>query len=300
MKYNNQSSAASFNAYLKLIRAPGVFSILSNTLGSYGIYLQLNAGVSVQVAQYILLLLISLCCYQFGMITNDIADFKEDQRDRPFRPLPSQLISCKTAIILALVWAATALQIAYLYSSTLFIATSALIISILTYNFVTKSNVIGPYNMGVVRLLNWLLVLALFDDFEMSLLVIALIIMLYTSMITIISRHETTYFPMDSKPYLFVLIAIQVFGCFYLYVAEINIGYAIIAVFAFFIWLGNDVRRFNQDKSGDVQQWVTKLLKSMVLLDALFLFAFNQWVIGIICLSFLYFSGKLAKYVYLT
>jgi 4-hydroxybenzoate polyprenyltransferase len=79
-------------------------------------------------------MVISLCAYCAGLVINDLADYVEDLRERPARPLPSGAVSRRTALILAIV------------------ATVFLLALILLYNlFAKRIPKFGPAVMGLCR-----------------------------------------------------------------------------------------------------------------------------------------------------
>jgi len=289
----------SLKAYLQLIRAPGVFSIISNILASVFILASLQ-DIHIDLVALLALMLISLFCYQIGMIVNDVADIKEDKRDRPFRPLPSGRITKRVAITVAIFLSAGAISVASLFSGTLLSLILTMLVVILSYNFITKDTLLGPINMGLVRWLNWLLVLGLFSLLDMTLLLAAAIIFLYTVLVTIVSRYEVGDFPLSVK-YKLSFMVLVIIGVLVLLVvtSRLDVINSLPLVF-FLIWLLWKVYNFSPLSSSETQAWVTTLLKYMVVLDGLLLICFGQYVIGLLCISFLFFSTKLAKKVYLT
>ncbi len=100
----------------------------------------------------------ALLFYMRGLITNDLADFAEDKRDRPDRPLPSGAIPIRSAAL-----AATGLGLAGMILATLCGAAGCaigilLILAISSYNTTVKRRpVAGPLNMGACRSLSLLL-----------------------------------------------------------------------------------------------------------------------------------------------
>jgi 4-hydroxybenzoate polyprenyltransferase len=97
-------------------------------------------------------MIISLAAYCAGIVTNDIADYREDLRDRPTRPLPSGAVSRGAALALALFFIAIAVAVAALVSATLLTCTAILLAAILFYNLVGKRIVfIAPLSMGLCR-----------------------------------------------------------------------------------------------------------------------------------------------------
>ena len=197
--------------YLKLIRAPGLFSILGNTLASFAIFSLLNGQAQTNITQYILILVISICWYQVGMISNDIADFEEDSKERPFRPLPSGAIATKTAVNLSIIFTLVALILSFQHSLLFGSFNLLLGLSIFSYNFITKNTIIGEVNMGLIRGLNWMLVLAYFASFQLEIALFACVVWFYTSVVTHISRFETEQLKSitkNSSAALLVLLAI--------------------------------------------------------------------------------------------
>ena len=300
LKNAPEHSTNTFKSYLKLIRAPGIFSIITNTLAAFIVYKYLNKTSFTFTSEYFFILIISLCCYQLGMITNDIADLEEDSIERAFRPLPNGSFSIKLAQVLSAIFIIVALVTASFYSFNLFIGTSLLILTILSYNFISKNTLFGPFNMGAVRFLNWLLVIWLGSTLTSEILFIALIVMLFTTFVTVISRFETKEFPKSFKPYLYGLISLQLLLTIYLTIEKIFTFTGAIILMSFLVWLVYKTAVFEQKQANDVQLWVMQLLKSMVILDGLILIAIDQWLIGLLCISLLFFSGKLAKTIYMT
>jgi 4-hydroxybenzoate polyprenyltransferase len=97
-------------------------------------------------------MVISLCAYCAGLVINDLADYDEDLRDRPSRPLPSGGVSRRTAYGLAYLFIALALIAATVVSIPVLIATAILLALILLYNLLAKrSKIFGPWVMGLCR-----------------------------------------------------------------------------------------------------------------------------------------------------
>lgn len=289
----------SLKAYLQLIRAPGVFSILSNILASVFILISLQ-DIHIEPVALLGLILISLFCYQVGMIVNDVADINEDKQDRPFRPLPSDRITKRFAITVAIFLSVGAICVASLFSGALLFLVLTMLLVIFSYNFLTKNTLCGPINMGLVRYLNWLLVLGLFSLLDKALLLTGTIIFLYTTLVTIVSRYEIGDFPPSVKYILsFIVLAIIAVVGLLIVTSRLDIINSL-PLFIFLIWLLWKIYSFSPLSSFETQGWVTTLLKHMVVLDGLLLICFAQYVIGLLCISFLFFSSKLAKKVYLT
>mgnify|MGYP000594068175 CR=1 FL=1 len=294
-KYNS----VKLKAYLQLIRAPGIFSIISNILASTYVYLFFVPSAEVSIITLSTLLILSGLCYQSGMILNDVADFIEDSRDRAFRPLPSGRLSRSFAIYCSVLFIAIAFILALSINIFLAIAVLVLIVLILTYNFLLKDSVFGPINMGLVRMVNWLLVMVSVQIFDHRMVWVASLVFIYTNIVTIVSRFETIDFSEKIKPILFALVTLMTVISVYL-ILQMNNGVMSLPLFAFLSWLIWQVFSFTPQSSQDTQQFVTVLLKSMVILDAVILIFFNQIFLGVFCSMLILLSSKLAKYVYMT
>jgi 4-hydroxybenzoate polyprenyltransferase len=233
------------------------------------------------------------------MILNDIADFSEDSRDRTFRPLPSGRLSRKFAHYGSMLLLAMALMLAFSINESLALAVFVLIILIFSYNFLTKERCFGPINMGLIRMTNWLLVMIAMQNFDFRMLLAASLIFLYTIIVTLISRFETIDFSNKVRPLLLTLVVFMLVLSIFM-VSQIDSSLSSLVLFVFIGWLFWVLFRFSPTTSQDTQQFVTLLLKSMVILDGVILISFNYLWLGVFCSMFFLLSSKLAKYVYMT
>ncbi|GEM_PF-264831 len=104
-----------------------------------------RAGVAVAAA---------LLIYLHGLIGNDLFDRKEDQRERPERPLPAGLITPRAATTLCLLTAAAGIALSWLNGSASFGTALLLTATVLLYNGVMKRfRILGPLFMGACRAL---------------------------------------------------------------------------------------------------------------------------------------------------
>jgi 4-hydroxybenzoate polyprenyltransferase len=132
---------------LQLLRPPNLFTVPGDPL--CGALLASQGHWSWRI---IPCAIISLAAYSAGLVINDLADFAEDLRDRPSRPLPSGGVSRRTAIALAIAFSALALAAAACASRALLILTALLLAEILWYNLMAKkSATLAPIAMGLCR-----------------------------------------------------------------------------------------------------------------------------------------------------
>lgn len=149
-------------AYLQLLRLPNVFTAMADVVMGF---LFTHATVD-PAAAFALLILSSSCLYLSGMVLNDIADRNVDQRERPFRPLPSGRVSLAAAQRLWMGLTIAGVGAAFL--ATAFTSEKPaqhiparvaffLVLLILFYNTFAKRTLLGPIAMGGCRTLNVLL-----------------------------------------------------------------------------------------------------------------------------------------------
>jgi 4-hydroxybenzoate polyprenyltransferase len=147
-------------AYLRLLRLPNVFTALADVLMGF---LLVRGGVSGESWPLLALLLgASALLYTAGMVLNDVHDVEQDRRERPFRPIPSGQISLAWARGLGhgmlgggvlLGWAASVLA----GDPRCGLVASLLAALVVLYDRVLKPTLLGPVAMGGCRFANVLL-----------------------------------------------------------------------------------------------------------------------------------------------
>ncbi|MCJ7636396.1 MAG: UbiA family prenyltransferase, partial [Nitrososphaeraceae archaeon] len=187
--------------YFRLVRIPNVFTTFSNILLGYIFFTSID-----YFDYFVILKLISISAFLYigGMILNDYFDIKIDKKERPWRPLPSNKISKKNALILAFIAFSYSLIISFIMGWYTFIITVIMVTLIFSYNRFLKKTIWGSINMGIIRSLNVLLgasqSLFLINGgmFETGFIIPLSSEFLYVCAITILSRNET-------KDFLFTL-----------------------------------------------------------------------------------------------
>ena len=179
---------ASTRPILQLLRPPNLFTVPGDPLCG-----ALLASHGVWSWRIIPAIVISLSAYCAGLVFNDLADYSEDLRDRPTRPLPSGAVSRRLAIALAVVFIAIALAAAACVSSALFILTVVLIAEVLWYNLqAKKSALIGPVAMGICRGISVLVGATAILPPPPFALSAAAVITIYITGVTTLARTETS------------------------------------------------------------------------------------------------------------
>ncbi len=193
------SSTASLRAYAQLLRLPNVFTALADIC--LGWLAALAAGAPLtRWPSFAFLMCASAALYSAGMVWNDFFDIEQDQRERPFRPLPSGRITrgsaarLGTALLVAGVGGAALAGWfnALAQSSTLIIA-AFLVVAILLYDAWLKRTWFGPVAMGSCRFLNVLLGLTMAEGTSLrwpARIYVASVIGLYIVGVTWFARTE--------------------------------------------------------------------------------------------------------------
>ena len=143
-------------AFAQLLRLPNVFTAFADILMATSAVGLMGHHFGVVVH----LLLTSGCLYLFGMVLNDLCDYRSDEKTQSFRPLPSKRVSRRGAIILAVVLAALGLvSVAIMphHARELTGVAAVLFLAIVLYDSVLKHFWVGPIAMGACRFLNVLL-----------------------------------------------------------------------------------------------------------------------------------------------
>ena len=187
--------------YLTLIRVPNLFTLPSNIMAGY---FSSNIENNIEIQTIILLILISGCLYATGVILNDLADRKIDQKERPNRPIPAGKVAPRNAIIFALLLISISVTISLMISNITFVIVFLLISVIFAYDFLLKNSSVGPVIMGTTRLLNILLgssphlmiIAKDSSDYELfRTLTVSLSELAYITGISALSRYETYKIP---------------------------------------------------------------------------------------------------------
>ncbi len=185
-----QTSAAfhpgKLRVWLQLFRAPNLFTVPGDPLSGYLLAVRgsIDTGVFLAMAA-------SLCFYAGGLLMNDLADFSEDLRERPSRPLPSGTAGKRQVQLAAVLLMLAGLGFCMWRSEAFFVG---LLLSgmIATYNFWSKRiALIGAINMGACRGLSLLLGATIAGFVTTPVIAAAILLTLYVAAITNLSRSET-------------------------------------------------------------------------------------------------------------
>ena len=140
-------------AWLQLFRVPNLFTVPGDPLAGF-----LIATGGRLDSRAMCAVLASLAFYAAGLAMNDLADFAEDLRERPKRPLPSGAIARSAAWFITVNLALLGLALCFLAGPAALLMGIGTLLGIVLYNFLTKKiPVIGSLNMGACRGLSLLI-----------------------------------------------------------------------------------------------------------------------------------------------
>lgn len=140
--------------YLNLLRISNVFTVPPDILAGYFLYATSIDQYPFQYENLIILIFSSIFLYLGGIVSNDIFDIRIDKLERPGRPLPSQAVNIKKAIMLCIVFFGIGIFLAFLSSFISMIIAVLLTVGIISYNYQLKNGSFRPFLMGEIRALN--------------------------------------------------------------------------------------------------------------------------------------------------
>ena len=198
---------SSLYAWLQLIRLPNILTAVGDPLS--GLFLAAAVrNTKPGLWAIIVVPLAVIALYVFGMVANDICDFKKDSRQRPERPLPAQRISLTAARAGAFLACLAGLTLALTLGRNGFVTAVMLVLLILHYNLgFKKHSLYGPVAMGLCRGFSFLLGASVFT-WPLSTLVIAAMLTGYVAAVTYIATFENRghrYGREAALPFMFVL-----------------------------------------------------------------------------------------------
>jgi len=306
---------ARVQAYLQLMRFPNVFTACSDLTMGF-----LLTHANVDRADLLALLLLSSCClYLSGMVLNDVFDLEVDQRERPFRPLPSGRVRVSDARFLGWTLLLTGASVGWFVSMLTDEVRPGLTASVLAglivlYNARAKQTVLGPFVMGSCRLTNVLLGMSLaIAPWEGMHFAAAGGIGVYIVGVTLFARQEADtsdarsliggLFVMAGGIGLLALVpwlALSSSHPLYRPLASLDARWwMLLAMLAGLIGRVCVVAIMSPD-SRRVQGAVKHCLISLIMLDACLVLAFHGWLPAVVLLALLVPTMLLGRWIYST
>jgi 4-hydroxybenzoate polyprenyltransferase len=320
-------------AYLQLVRLPNVFTAMADIVlgalvtGALAPGIVAGEDLPTRLLRFMLLLGASCCLYCSGMVWNDYFDIQQDERERPFRPLPSGRVTRPTAFALA-----TGLMVAGVVLSALadsdfeegrfrgFSVWIAVVLcaAILLYDGVLKRSYAGPVGMGACRFLNVLLGLSVYPGwFGRWGILLALVVGVYIVGVTWFARTEASVsrqmeLTLAAAVMAVALVLALLLPPLYPFARDeegvrpastlVVLGQFLFPflLVGFGLYLGVPLSRaIRQPAPGHVQKAVKRCVLGLVVLDAILATAFVG-PLGLALLVLLLPAGYLGKWVYST
>jgi 4-hydroxybenzoate polyprenyltransferase len=283
--------------YMQLMRAPALFTALSNIFAAHLILFQ---GEFHWFGLFSLLGATAML-YSGGMVLNDWFDYAVDLQERPTRPLPSGRIPRRHALIFGTGLLTGGVVMAAFAGPTAFYLALAIAVLVLLYDAVLKRTAIGTLVMGGCRYLNWLLGLSL-QPLSGSSLALPIPIFLYVVSLTLLSREEES--ADNPSTAMITIFGILLAGLSLISISAWQANIETWKVFILLIGCGFLVYRLWQIRQrftpSQVQSGVRLLILSIIPLDALLVMFFGPlW--GVPMVLALLLPGKvLARMMYIT
>lgn len=144
----------------------------------------------------LLLCLSTVGLYGGGVVLNDVFDATLDKRERPERPIPSGLISKRSAAVFGIllllggIMAAALSNNSNLFSQSTVIAAAIALLAVIYDKWSKHNSFFGPLNMGLCRGLNLLLGMSILDYAIQFYWWLAIFPVIYIAAVTMVSRGE--------------------------------------------------------------------------------------------------------------
>ncbi len=285
--------------YFILVRIPNVLTTISNILLGYIFFTSMDY---LNYFDMFILISISASLYIGGMVSNDYFDIKIDKKERPLRPLPSNKISKKNALIIIVISFLYSLTISVILGWHTFIITLIMVTLIFLYNRFLKNTIFGPINMGVIRSLNVVLggsqsiFLIEGSIFDIRFFIPLLSEFLYVSAITILSKNEIKdYFLSLWNIFPFVIIYFLIFSIgIFIILGTFNYDSFIPLIIFSCIIIYSHIMLFKKNIS--ILKSVSQLITVIVILDSIFitdiLGVYHSIILVLILITPIFFLSK--------
>ncbi|MBC8768718.1 UbiA-like protein EboC [Arenibacter sp. BSSL-BM3] len=291
-----------FKGYLRLARPANLPTAAADIFAGVaisGLFMGTSLNVvwdTIRIVDLLLLIFSSVFLYAAGVVLNDVFDHKLDKIERPERPIPSGLISVKSAAIFGGVLMNLGVLSAFLVSSVCGIIAFALGLAILLYDALGKHHsFLGPLNMGVCRGLNLLLGISILGDISNWGYFVFPVV--YIAAITLISRGEVhgnnkSHILFAGGLYTSVILGIIVLFS----ISNLNLLESIpfLLLFAFLVFRPL-LKAYKENSPQNIKKAVMAGVISIIVLDATLAVGFSYWWVGLITLLLLPLSIFLSK-----
>ncbi len=238
----------------------------------------------------------SVALYAGGVVLNDVFDHKTDKIERPERPIPSGLVSVRSASFLGVLLLIAGIGLAFVVNNLSGFIAFVLAMAILLYDaFTKKFSFVGPLNMGVCRGLNLVLGMSIAGYIDHY--IYALIPVVYIFAVTLISRGEVHAGNKKQLLWAGILYAIVVFAVLTILPDKPeSLLRAMPFVLLFILLIYRPlIRAYKRNKPENIQKAVMAGVLAIVALDAILASGFfNLWY-GLLVIILLPLSRIMAR-----
>lgn len=250
------------------------------------------------ISGFLFLVCSSVFLYAGGVVLNDVFDFKIDAVERPKRPIPSGIVSLKTASYLGFVLLFMGIILSFLSNYTSGFVALLLAGVILLYDKLAKHHAFfGPLAMGTCRGLNLLLGMSILGLPQISNGIYIIIPMIYIFAVTLISRGEVhgnnkNNIVLSGILYAFVILFILFYNTKTTDVILALIPFLILFALAIFTPL---IKAYKINSPENIKKAVKAGVLSLVIMDAALAVSKSTWWVGLVVLLLLPLSLFLSK-----
>lgn len=284
-------------AYLQLMRLPNTFTAMADIMAG-GLIV---SGLDLDITALAALLPASAAIYGAGCVLNDICDREEDSATRPHRPLPAGLVSLTEAKVFCVALFGLGAAAAALAGPASLVAAGGLILLVIAYDTLTKTLPFwGPLTMGGCRAVNLLLGMSWGLSLSIS-LVFPLLSLVYVFFLTRLATFETGREQGEER--WLILLGMHLVPAFFLLLTVAGLVKAdcLLYLLAAFLLAGPSLwRNALLPESSGVGPLVKRLILAIPLLDAAYVAASHNVLLGLPVVFFLLPAFILAKIFYVT
>jgi 4-hydroxybenzoate polyprenyltransferase len=290
--------------FLRLMRLANVITAVSDIMAGIAIagYFNNMDGGQFSIRPVLLYIIATIGLYGGGVVFNDVFDAELDKAERPERPIPSGLISKKTAAFFALLLmiigtaAAAMIHPEGLFSVSGILAIAIAIAAVVYDKWGKHHTVIGPLNMGLCRGLNLLLGMSILPHVLSDYWFISLVPIVYIAAITMISRGEVHGGSRSTLYGAVALYSIVIASILYIAFNNNTIWYSIAFIILLALMIFPPLQRAIRDPRGPL---IGKAVKAgviaLIVMNAAWAAAFGTLYFALLILLLLPVSLWLAK-----
>ncbi len=252
--------------------------------------------VHIPIRSIVYLVFSSVFLYAGGVVLNDVFDFELDKVERPERPIPSGVVSLRSAAIFGVILILLGVVLAFFVHQLSGIIALVLAFSIVLYDALSKKHdFFGPVNMGLCRGLNLILGMSVFG--LVNEWWYALVHLIYIFAITLISRGEVHGNNKNHIIWAGILYALVFFGVLGMVTLKKDSFLQTIPfllLFAFLVYRPL-VNAYRSNSPENIKKAVMAGVLSIIAVDAALAVGFSVWWYGLLILLLLPLSILLSK-----